>query len=119
MNLQKYKVAITMATIIVWASWFIFISTVAPGKLWAFFVFHVLLLLALVSGFATIALRISTNNKMIIRRAILLAALFIIPLILQGLRVFNLFTLLLLIVAVILIDFWLDGKAMPREGKRN
>lgn len=110
MNLQKYKVAITMATIIVWAGWFIFISTVAPGKFWAFVVFHALLLLALVGGFVSVVLRISSNNKMIIRRAVLLAVLFIVPLILQGLRVFNLFTLLLLIVAVILIDFWLDNK---------
>ena len=108
-----------MAAIIVWASWFIFISTVAPGKFWAFVVFHILLLLALVGGFVSVALRISSNNKMIIRRAILLAALFIVPLILQGLRVFNLFTLLLLIVAVILIDFWLDGKTLPREGKHD
>ena len=108
--LQKYKVAITMATIIVWAGWFIFISTVTPGKFWAFFVFHILLLLALVGGFISIALRISPNNKMIIRRAILLAVLFVVPLILQGLRIFDLLTLLLLIVAVILIDFWVDNK---------
>ena len=110
MDLRKHGVLITMLAVVIWAAWFIFMSTVSPlpGRWWAFLIFHVLLLAALVDSFIAIAIRFSKNNKMIIRRAILLSIFFIVPLILQGCRVFNLLTLTLLVVALVLVDFALD-----------
>jgi hypothetical protein len=112
MNLRKYGVAITMSAVVLWAAWFVFMNTVPPtsGNWLVFAVFHLLLLCALVDTFVAIAIRISNDNKTIIRRAVLLAVFFIVPLILQGFRCFNLLTLALLAVALILVDFFVDGK---------
>lgn len=113
MDFRKHSALITMLAVSLWAVWFVFISTVAPlpGRWWAFLIFHALLLFSSVSSFVALAIRLSKNDKMILRRALLLSAMFIVPLILQGIRCFNLLTLALLAVALILIDFMLDKKS--------